>query len=78
MCADARSRGVAVSGPIKHWPALPVLDEHFDNYYLHATEILNKIRQDLKDAGFWDVDPCISAGLGAGEICQTHFTRAYT
>ena len=74
MCADARSRGVAVSGPTNHGPALPVLDAYLDNYYLHATEYLDKIRQDLKDAGHWNVDPRISAGLGAGEICHTHTT----
>jgi len=67
MCADARSRGVECYGPTEYGPCLPILDAQLDNYYLHVTQLFDKIRQDLKDSGFWNVDPRISAGMGAGE-----------
>ena len=61
-----------MQGPTDYGPALPILDDNLDCYYRHCTEILDKIRQDLKDAGVRDVDPRISAGMGAGEKDQAH------
>jgi hypothetical protein len=67
MCADARTRGVECHGPTAYGPCLPLLTADLDDYYLHAKQYFDKIRQDLKDAGCWNVDPRISAGLGAGK-----------
>ena len=73
MCADARTRGNSCYGPTDTaGPALPVLDEDLECYYQHARNYLDKIRQDLKDVGAWDVDPRITAGMGAGKKQISH------
>ena len=77
MCADARTRGIKCTGPTEFGPCLPELNLDYNNYYTHVMEYLDKIRQDLKSADCWDVDPRISAGLGAREKYSRHMKPTF-
>ena len=63
MNADARARGKPCHKSSTHI-CLPTLGDGLETYYQHVDEYCNKLRQDLKEAECWEVDPRAAAGLG--------------